>query len=257
MEKGDIYKKHVRGSRYVISNGRLYYKFPGNQKVFTNSDVTELFEDFCDIRRESGGRIIINEEKEVITYRKESGNKWVPYYVGKLKSELDFESIDINPIDLKPGLVWTGFCIHHGSRFTFQKRGKILFKESSSKEFGTSINKYLIDSVEKEFIDRLKFYKIESGGFYINENQQVWAPVQKLNIDQFYIDEKIHKNEIKNQLPVMTTEQKRSIQQYTEYTNNGKDLWLPIYLGKYEKPLEIKRADKPHIIKSEDMLDFL
>jgi hypothetical protein len=248
MNKGEIYKKHIRGSRYIFSNNQLAYSFPNSQKIFSSTDCSDLFQDFIDIRGEISGRVIINERRDIVTYKKEAGSKYVPYYVGRLTKELHFKGIDNNPKNLKPGLVWTGFANHHGSKFIFKKKGTIIFKEPFKEK------EYAVIHVEKEFIERLKFYKIDSGKIYINENKQVWAPVQRININQFYIDTIINKNEINNQLPLMSKEQKFSLDQYAKYTNNGNDIWLPIYIGKYDELLEIDRKDSPYIISYEEML---
>ena len=113
MQKGDQYPKHVRGSRYITVNGDLYYKYIGGAKVRA-ADIPNIIKDLCEIKQ-IPGRVIINEDKEIIVYKTQDNNSWTPFYIGQLEGNIEFKGVNNNPGDLRPGLMWTGFASHHGS----------------------------------------------------------------------------------------------------------------------------------------------
>ena len=77
MEKGEVYKKHVRGSKYVYGYGNIFYRYPGGGKSFAIGNWDDLIDDCIDVRGDTSGRIIINEDKEIITYYLNGENKLV------------------------------------------------------------------------------------------------------------------------------------------------------------------------------------
>lgn len=258
MKKDDVYTKHVRGSRYGFSFGKLFYKYPGGGKSYAIGDWDKIVDDCCEIRGNTSGRLIINEEKEIITYKQEEEYKWVPYYVGKLDNKMRFEDIENNPENLRPGLLWTGFASHHGAKFNFTRKGNMYFKETTFDEDGQTTKKFKITDIDEEILERLKYFKIEPGAFHINEYGHIWAPVPKTLISEFYNTDIIHIDDIHKQFKQLTSAQKITISKYSEprYNRNShrQEMWYPIYIGKYTKPLKINREDAPHIISSEDWL---
>lgn len=252
MKKGDIYKKHVRGSRYGFSVGKLFYKYPGGGKSYAIGNWNDLVDDCCDVRGNTSGRLIINEKKEIVTYVQEKEFKWVPYYVGKFSNEMRFEDIENNPKKLRPGLLWTGFASRHGSKFHFTRKGNMFFKETVLNEDMQSTNKYKILDVDDEILERLNYFKIEPGSFHVNEYGHIWAPVPKSIMNEFYNTDIIHIDDIHEQFKQLTSAQKLTISRYCEPRYNRsrrkQEMWYPIYIGKYSKPLEINRDDDPHII---------
>jgi hypothetical protein len=243
LKKGEVYNKHVRGSRYGFSNNKLFYKYPGGGKNYVIGSWEGLVDDLIDVRGEYGGRIIINENKEIVTYKQMEINKWIPYYIGKIECEMRFEGIENNPKDLKPGLLWTGFASHHGSQFSYKNDGRVFFRETTLEDEVTVTRKYPVLDLDDELIERLKYFK------------NVWAPVPQSVVKECYNDpEVIHIDDIHKQFSNLTSEQKNTIRKYSQdfrYNRTG-EMWYPIYIGKYDKPITIKRPDGPHIINSED-----
>ncbi|MCD6236364.1 MAG: hypothetical protein J7K13_00215 [Thermoplasmata archaeon] len=254
MKKGELYVKHVRGSKYAFGYGKIFYKYPNGAKNYAVNDMSRIVDEIVEVRDEYSGRIIINEQKEIVTYRKTCHNQWMPYYVGTLSKEPKFEGIENNPRNLRPGLLWTGFASHHGSEYIFTITGKIYFKETfSDKDGSITTKKYLVRDVDEDLIERLKYFKIDSGRFHINEFGHVWAPVPEIVIKKFYRSNIIHVDDIHEQFRNMTPEQKNTIKIYSNSRySNSEERWFPVYIGKYTEPLIINRQDRPHIINREE-----
>jgi hypothetical protein len=255
MQKGEVYIKHVRGSRYGFSNNKLFYKYPGGGKNYVIGNWDSLIDDLIGVRGEYGGRIVINENKEVVMYKKTDIFEWIPFYIGKIDCEMRFEGIENNPRDLRPGLLWTGFASHHGSQFSYKINGRVFFRETTLEDGVTVTRQYPVLDIDDELIERLKYFKIQPGRFYVNEYRHVWAPVPLNVIKQCYNDpEIIHIDDIHKQFSNLTSEQKNTIRKYSQdfrYNRTG-EMWYPVYIGKYGNPINIKRPDGPHRITSEE-----
>lgn len=251
MKIGDLYLKHVRGSKYAFNYGKLFYKYPGGAKNHVIGDWSQLFEDICNVKQTQSGRVTINEEKEIVIYRKEANGSWRPYYAGQLNNEMTFEGIDNNPHNLRPGLLWTGFASHHGSKFNLQSNGHIYFKETYYDEDALTTKKYRVKNVDKDLIDRLFFLKGASGSFRINEYGHVLAPVE-LEVINNYNTDIINISDIKSQFKELTKYQKNTLRKYSAPVYNKftkkETSWYPIYIGKYPELMELSRKDRPHTI---------
>mgnify|MGYP001061798487 CR=1 FL=1 len=260
MEKGDVYLKHVRGSRYAFNYGKLFYKYPGGAKCYASEDWEKLVEDCCDIAQKFGGRLFINEEKDMVIYRQMGGDSWHPFYIGKLDNSIEFEGIDNDPKDLKPGLFWTGFASHHGAKFHLDMKERVYFKETYYEEGVQVSKKYFVQNIDKDLVKRLYYFKQGQGSFHINEYGHIWAPVDKDVIleSEDYHSDIIDVSDIQNQFRQLTDIQKHTIDKYGQprYSRLTKrrESWFPIYIGKYTKPLKIKREERPHIIIDPDIL---
>lgn len=255
MKMGDLYLKHVRGSRYVFNYGKLFYKYPGGAKNYVLGDWSQIFADLCNVKQTQNGRVIINEEKEIVIYRKEDNGSWRPYYVDQLKNEMKFEGIENNPYELRPGLLWTGFASHHGSKFNLQSNGYIHFKETYFEEGAQTTKKYRVKHVDEDLIDRLFFLKGNPGSFRINEYGHVWAPVE-LEVINNYNTDIINISDIKSQFKKLTKFQKNTLSKYSAPVFNKftkkETSWYPIYIGKYPDLMELSRKDRPHTIINPD-----
>jgi len=257
MKKGDIYTKHVRGSRYGFGFGKIFYKYPGGKKIYAIGNWDDLIEDCIDVRGNTSGRIIINEEKEIVTYVRQEDKSYLPFYVGKLKREMRFEEIELNPTNLRPGLFWTGFVSKHGSRYNYTQRGNFYFRETTVDEYGMNTRKWRINGIPEDFLKRLQFFKIDPGSFRVNEYNHVFAPVPKIILQNFYNDDIIHIDDIHKQFREdLTSAQKFTIQKNSEQFINKrtgkKEMWYPIYIGKYNDVFDVNRPNQPHRISNED-----
>jgi hypothetical protein len=259
MKKGEVYSKHVRGSRYAFNCGKLFYKYPGGGKNYAIGSWSDLIQDCCDITQKFGGRLIINEKKEIVVYRQKDSQTWLPYFIGDLLNEIRFEGIDNNPQNLMPGLLWTGFASHHGATFHLDMKDHVYFQETYF-EIGSQVKKkYFVKNVEKDMIERLFFLKQGPGSFHINEFGQVWAPVDKdvITESEAYHSELVDVSDIQEQFSHLSDIQKHTINKYSQpcYSKFTKktECWFPIYIGKYSKPLEIIREEKPHTIIDPDI----
>ena len=186
MKEGDVYNKHVRGSRYVFSHGTVYYKYPNNIKGVASDNYKEIASKCRKVGKRPSGRFIVNEEGEVVTYNKISETTWRPYYVGKLDSEIKFDYIDNNPKGLEPGSFWTGFISSHGGRYRFNDKGKIYFQETIFKKHMKTRNQYSTLEKHVDLIERLTLLCKLFGSFHINEHRQIWIPVEKAAIKKFF-----------------------------------------------------------------------
>jgi len=259
MKKGDLYLKHVRGSRYAFNYGKLFYKYPNGGKNYAIGDFSDLFEDLCTVKQSQNGRVIINENQEIVVYRKlDNDQVWMPYYIGRLENEIKFEGIDNNPNNIKPGLLWTGFASHHGAKFQLNLNDRVYFKEIYYEEGAQTIKKYFVKNVDVNLIESLYYFKQGSGSFHINEYGHIWAPVDREVINNCYNTDIIKVSEIETQFKKMTNIQKRTIQKYSEqrYSKLTKkdESWYPIYIGKYPLELEITREERPHTIVNPDYI---
>jgi len=255
MNIGDVYTKHVRGSRYAFNHGKLFYKYPGNRKCYVEGDWSELFRRLTEIKNYSSGRFIINENKEIVVYQKQGSNEWWPYYVGKLEEKMKFDGIENDPKDLKPGYLWTGFASKHGSKYHINKRNQIFFKEFTREKGAEVQKKYFVKNADQELIDRIVQLKQQDwGSIHINEYNHVWSAVNKEVILNAYDEQ--HYKDMNEHFRSMTWEQKNTINKYSkEWDNrfsNKKERWFPIYLGQLNGNLMIDREDEPHIIRKFD-----
>lgn len=256
MKIGDVYVKHVRGSRYAFNGEGIFYKYPGrNQAMCTNVDA-DLLNRLRQVRKAWSGRFIVNERGEVVVYCEEK-KRWTPYYCGMLGDELMFDGLNNNPADLKSGLLWTGLASHHGSKMTVDAKGHVWFKESLIEGGCKTLNKYPVRGLDEDVIDTILSLKQDQGSFHVNEHGHIWAPVSSIAIADDYDGKIIDKEALNLQLKEMTDVQKRTVKSYGERTTQRRVLnesWFPIYVGQCTEPLVIARPDKPHIIISEDEL---
>ncbi len=250
----------MRGSRYAFNNGTLFYKYPGGAKNHARGDCSDLIEDLCEVKEWPGGRVIINEEKEIVVYRQQDENSWIPFYVGQLENELEFEGVDNNPTDLVPGLLWTGFASHHGARYHLNQKRQIYFRETYWRDDVQVTEKHFVRNVDQDLVDRVMMIKGGLGSFRINEYGHIWAPVFKETITRYYDTDILNVSHIHEQFRLMEDVQKRTIQKYSEPKYNPrsrrKESWFPIYVGNYPEPLNIKREERPHTIINPDSVFF-
>jgi len=260
MDKGDIYPHHVRGSRYGFGYGKLFYKYPGGAKNYAIGDWSSLVDDCCKIKDKFNGRLIINEEKEMIVYKQKDGESWIPYFVGKLNNRVRFQGLENDPENLSPGLLWTGFASHHGAKFHLDMKDRIFFRETSYERGAQVTRKYYVQNIDRDLIERLYDFKQGQGSFHINEFGHVWAAVDKevIQESEFYHSDTIDVKDIQDQFKQMSDVQKHTINKYSQprYSRltRRRDSWYPIYIGKYTKPLKILREENPHIIIDPDVI---
>lgn len=250
----------MRGSRYAFRYGKLFYKYPGGGKNYAVGDWSNLIEDLCEVKQWPSGRVIINEEKEIVIYRQKEADTWIPFYIGQLDNEFEFEGINNNPDGLKPGLLWTGFASHHGAKFHLDLKDHIYFQETYYETGAQIKKKYYVREVENDLIKRLYYFKQGPGSFHINEYGHVWAPVEKEVITECFDSDPdiITISDIQEQFKHLTTIQKRTIAKYSKLKFNSltrrKESWFPIYIGKYSTPLKINREERPHTIIDPDII---
>lgn len=252
MKKGDLYLKHVRGSRYGFNCNKLFYKYPGGTKNYAIDDRLDFIADLCEVKQISSGRVIINEEKEIVVYRQQDDYTWRPFYIGQLDGEIEFDGINNNPEKLMPGLLWTGFASNHGSKFHLDQKDHIYFQETYYEDGAQIKKKYYVKNPGENLIDSLYYFKQGPGSFHINEYGHIWAAVEKEVITECYHTDLIDVSDIMEQFKHLTTVQKRTIQKYTMSRFNQltkkNESWYPIYIGKYTNLLKISREERPHTI---------
>lgn len=257
MEMGDIYKKHVRGSRYVYDNVTIYYKYK-DIKIPTNTDVSDIIEDIIEVRGDNCGRIIINEQGEIITYKRRKYDEWVPLYIRNLDRELIFDQINNNPQDIEFGSLWTGFLRKHGSKYKIAKKGYPYFVEKIQIPHGSKDFIFHITNFRSEILQKLHILKRKEGGsFWVNEYGHVWTAVSDTIFKKLLKEGVIDKEVIEEQWKGFSNLQKTLLSVYTSPTQNRYNdeltiSWYPIYVGKYKGTIRIERADEPKIIYSVD-----
>jgi len=265
MKKGDIYDKHVRGSRYVYNIDGIYYKVR-DIKIPTTTDVSKIIEDIIDVRKENSGRIIINEEREIITYIRKKKNEWLPVYVGQLNKELVFEDIEINPKNLEIGSLWAGFLRKHGSKYKFSREGRIYFLEKIQSNTKSSSITYYVQNFNNSFLKRIcqlrgrmqnSYNWLNAGSIWINEYGHMWTAITKDRMKYLIKKDVLKKEIIDQQWRKLSNLQKNLLNEYTkpqkDRRNKDKEIsWYPIYLGKYEHQIQIDRPREPKIIYSVD-----
>jgi len=254
MEKGDIYTKHVRGSRYAFNREGIFYKYPNGQKCYCKNLDGSLLQNLIEIKGKGSGRLIINEIGEIVVYKKRGNeNTWEPRYVGKLKDEMKFEDIYINPDSnfLKPGLLWTGFCSHHGGEFSINRNKKPFFSEKVKREYSEDQKRYFIKNFDEEVLKRIIHIKSTgTGRFRVNEYGHVWSPVKNKNIE-FQMQNDDFKEAFTNQFEEFPSKLKRTIKIYQKFDHT------PIYMGKINEELEIEREERPHLVYDrDDLIEF-
>lgn len=254
MKKGDIYTKHVRGSKYGFNRDGIFYKYPSDQKCYCKNVDESLLEDLIEIKGHGSGRFIINEIGEIVIRKKRDNEEvWEPRYVGKLKEEMKFEDIYVNPHPnlLKPGLLWTGFCSHHGGEFSINRNKRPFFKEKIKENHSENTKTYFIQNLDEEILKRIiKIKSTGTGRFRVNEYGHVWSPVKNENIEyQMKNDE--FKEAFTNQFDGFPSKLKRTIKRYQKHNHT------PIYMGRIDGELKINRQERPHLVYSrDDLLDF-
>jgi len=248
MKKGDIYTKHVRGSRYAFNTECVFYKYPNRQKCYCQNFNDGLLEDLMEVKGKRSGRLIINEIGEIVVYKKRGNQQeWEPRYVGKLEDEMAFEDIYPNPGNLNPGLLWTGFCSHHGGEYSINKNKKPFFSEKTKGKYSEEKKRYFIKNLDEEVLKRIIHIKSTgTGRFRVNEYGHVWAPVKKENLE-YQMNDEDFKEAFTKQFKNFPSKLKRTIKIYQKSIDH-----YPIYMGKVDEELEIEREEKPHIIYDED-----
>jgi len=247
MKKGDIYTKHVRGSRYAFNREGVFYKYPNGQKSYCTNLDSKLLDDIIEVKERGSGRIIINELGEIVVYREREGERiWEPRYVGKINNEMEFEDIFVNPNNLTPGLLWTGFCSHHGGRFSIDSKKRPFFAEKIQNNHSQDNKRYYIQNLDTEILKRITLIKSTgSGRFRVNEYGHVWSPVKNENIE-YQMKRDDFKEAFMSQFDMFPSKLKRTIKIYQKIN------YTPIYMGKIDGELEIKREERPHLIRDED-----
>jgi hypothetical protein len=258
MEIGDIYTKHVRGSRYIFNHDGIYYSHPSGQRSWWKNPNKEILSRLLKLK-ESGGRVYINEKKEMVIYKEFLEEKkykvWKPVYAGIFEGEMTFDEISINPKGLSHGLLWPGFNSKHGSRFSIDNRGKVFFKEVSFKKHGVKTKTYYPVKMEDNVIlNRIRTYK-HNGTFFLNEYGHVWTPVEREYFEKQKESNPDFYEKINNQWKLMYRKTKNTIDHYIRMHEK---MYIPIYAGKYEGEMKvIGREEHPRIVYDWKDLDEL
>ena len=257
MKKGDIYQKHMRGSRFNFDFENIYYKFPNGNKSYVENNVNELLSDLIDVK-EQPGRFRINEAGDITVYC-QNCDAYIPKYVGSLSEELVFDGIDNNPKKLKPGNFWTGFVVKHGSGYYIDRSNKLKYSEFVKDATSENVTNFTVSGMSKTFIDKILKVKGETGKLLINEYGHVWTPVKLSRIQNGTVIS--DSDTLHEQFKTLSDKQKNIIRSYSEFTERklyGKmESWYPIYVGKFTGQLNIKRKDNPICIhRLNDEEDF-
>lgn len=260
MEIGDVYDKHIRGSRYVFNHDGIYYQIHANgQKLWSKNFDESMLSRLLSLKG-TGGRLYINEKREMVIFKKSSEDRntvWIPIFAGILKEDMEFNIISINPKGLSPGLLWPGFNSHHGSKFKINYSGKLVFKETWKDKYGIKRSvEYPVKTNDKdllEIVKRVNKYK-HGGAFFLNEYGHVWAPIQLRYFDmQMKMNPEFY-NKFNRQWKFMPSEIKRIIKKYMDSDERE---YIPIYAGEYHGDINIVgREDKPHIIYEREESDW-
>ena len=247
MKKGDIYEKHVLGSRFNFDREFVFYKSSNGSISYATNDVSGLIDDLIDVKGDIG-TFRINEEGIITTFCK-GIDAYYPKFVCKLKEELVFDEIDNNPKGLEPGNFWTGFNKKHGSKFFIDADLNLRFREKHPTE-----KTYLVECSDSNLINRLLSLKGETGRICINEYQQIWAPVKLSVIQDGHSITNI--DCLTNHFNSLTHKQKRLIQSYINSFDREKtkgETWCPIYLGKLTGSLT---AVRPNVVSRIPIYDM-
>jgi hypothetical protein len=259
MESGKVYTKHIRGSKYHFDKNTIFYKYPNGQRCRCLNPDKQLIYRIGRIKGRFNGSFRINENREIITYRKIRGtNTWEPVYVGKLKEDLIFEDMCLNPLAkaIAPGLLWVGFCYKHGSRFSMRSNGEIFFRETVRDKYKRTKEEWTVIGLNKKHIDKIKEIK-GSGVLKINEYGQIWIPVSDENL-RYQMEKPEFNKMFMNQWNTLTNEVVNTIKNYKNgiyYDPNSEEeqYFNPIYIGKQEGELTLPgRDDRAHTLRKDE-----
>lgn len=252
MDIGQTYVKHVRGSRYLFGRDGIFYVHPTKRRFELNIEESDLVDRLIDLKG-SGGRLLVNEKREMVIYRQESDHH-IPIYAGRLDGELNFNSVPIDPSSLTPGLLWPGFNSHHGSRFLLDSKGSVRFKETSF-ENGVKTTRYFpVKMDDQQIIETIRRYK-PGGAFFINEYGHTWFPVEVSEFQKHMTDYGF-KKKIDGQWKHFSKASKNIINHYSRPNRRSKG-FVPVYAGQYLGEMKVfGREDKPRIIYGREESDW-
>lgn len=120
VSPGDYWPLPYRGSGFTIRAHDGQDTVDWRLREFQTSAVSDTEEMVRAVRAVKGthGSFRITAHGAVITKATRDGRTWRSYYVGRYDGDLDFEGIDLDPANLQPGMLWTGFPFENGEQWT-------------------------------------------------------------------------------------------------------------------------------------------
>jgi len=173
---GDTWPAPYRGSKYSVkrlvrSGDRTQYRlvWARQDKLIHSSVPQGLIASLREARPNVTGSIRITSHREVLCKKLDTTGLWVPYYVGKLEGNLEFDGFELDP-DLKLGQFWRGLHFKHGETWSvWTRRGNADYLYWSRKGmYFRSIHPY------PKLCALLREVRPRGGRIYITEHGHVW-----------------------------------------------------------------------------------
>lgn len=191
IEPGKPWPSAYRGSRYSLVSDEDYEDVV---LKWEHRDLNIFTEPPSGLRRalvllgKSGGRgsVRVTADNEVLTkipaedyeYVDQApvDSGWIPVYVGKLQSPIDFEEVETDPTPPTQSniKVWRGFTFNNGERWAVSHDDKLVWKWRDYR-FESAFN-------HDELIAEYQQYRGTAGRLYITENAHVWVNLPKQDI---------------------------------------------------------------------------
>lgn len=191
IEPGKPWPSAYRGSRYSLVSDE---DFEDVVLKWEHRDLNIFTEAPSGLRRalvllgKSGGRgsIRVTAGNEVLTkipakhyeYVDQApvDSGWVPVYVGKLQTPIDFEEVETDPTPPTQSSikVWRGFTFNNGERWAVGHDDKLVWKWRDYR-FESAFN-------HPELVAEYQKYRGTAGRFYITENAHVWVNLPRQDI---------------------------------------------------------------------------
>lgn len=238
IEPGAEWPYHYRGTRYHYNNSQevWWQTFNDGLKVQVKSGHECIIKELIKLKTE-GGSFRITETGDIIA-KIENDQLWKTIFVCEMDEPFKMaESIDLTPINIQSGDLWTGF--YDGAKYSYSGN-KVWWNNSGGPR------QYIQQTLPNEIMIQLRLLKPAGGSFRITENGYVITLIPKQPLP----------NNIKKQWESLSDVQKRLIATKVEHT-----LMLPVYIGRYHEGITLKEPQdfsKPLTdAERKKMLDFL
>lgn len=162
------WNRPYRGYRLSINADRevWWQVYNGTERLYLDSFSTEIIDRVIGLKN-TGGRIHITEEGDVLTRVEQGREEYQDVWVGEceLRGELVPEanrsaSVPVRPDNLSPGDLWPS--IYEGARFSFREQDEVWWANPETKR-----RHYLEQPLPREIALEFNRYKSQGGSFRV------------------------------------------------------------------------------------------
>ena len=240
LRPGDTWDEHYRGTKYHCNPKReLWWEMPDRQHMATVRALAiagfeGLVDTYLSLRPE-GGSLRITETGAVLTKRPPD---WEAVYVTEYDVPLEFDSVDVQGLGIRPLGLWPAF--YDGARYSF-KNGRLWWKNSAD-----GVWQETREGLPATIESRFRQVKPDGGSIRVTENGKVLALIRPQPLPAG----------MKHQYEALTDLEKRLIE-----VKMRSVALLPVFLGEYSggftlhDPVDLSAPLSPQ--EETDLIAFL